>query len=327
MSYFLCSFRNQGKEVGEEEKPVCPGNETNEEVPPIRILEAIRRPGDENITYEEVPPVRIIEANRRHVSKTILEDEPVCPGEEQSTKPSEEEKPVCPGDENIAPPSSPVKVVEVVQNKGEVTIFKEKSKKKKWNPFKKSHKIIEKRSERQIVEYGPPEEPCKEEKLVFPGDEEPIKPSEEEKPVCPGDKEFAKIFEENLCPGDEKSIKPSEEEKPVCPEDEEFPKIIEENLCPGDKSMDFEPTRMRVVSLHMKSFLLSLILAVIIFVGVKVAFPEVDLQMIGGMSTIIFFVALFVQQLFSNNSCQCHVLSGEECTCHTLFGIYFGILI
>merc|ERR1719483_1494800 len=57
--------------------------------------------GDENITYEEVDPLKVIELKRRHASKIILEDKPVCPGDEEPTKPSEEEKPVCPGDENI----------------------------------------------------------------------------------------------------------------------------------------------------------------------------------------------------------------------------------
>ena len=84
-----------------EDGTVCPGDETNDEVPPIKILEAIHHPGDENITYEEVPPVRIREVLRRHASKTILEDEPVCPGDEEPTKPSEDEKPVCSGDEII----------------------------------------------------------------------------------------------------------------------------------------------------------------------------------------------------------------------------------
>ena len=193
--------------------------------------------------------------------------------------------------------------------------------------IQKSHKIIEKRSERQIVEYGPPEELCKEEKPVCPGDETityeevpPIKPSEEEKPVCPEDEELAKIFEENVCPGYEEPIKPSEEEKPACPGDEEFGRV--------SKDLPRTKNQMRVVNLHMKSFFLSFILAVIIFVGVKVAFPEVDVQMIGGMSMTVFFVAMLLQQLFNtNNSCQCHVLRGEECTCHTLFGIFFGILI
>ena len=47
----------------------------------------------------------------------------------------------------------------------------------------------------------------------------------------------------------------------------------------------------------MKSFFLSFNLAVIIFVGVKVAFPEVDLQMIGGMSMTVFFVAMLSIQM------------------------------
>merc|ERR1712083_542043 len=102
---------------------------------------------------------------------------------------------------------------------------------------------------------------------------------------------------------------------------DEEPTMVSEDL-PRTKN------HMKVVNLHMKSFFLSFILAVIIFVGVKVAFPEVDLQMIAGMSGMTFVVAHLVQQLFnSHNNCQCHVLRGEECTCHTLFGIYFGILI
>merc|ERR1719483_1029423 len=137
--------------------------------------------------------------------------------------PSKEEKPVCSGDENIAPPSTPVKLVEVVKNKGEVTIFKEKSKKKKWNPFKKSHKVIEKRREQQIVEYGPPEEHCKEEKPVCLGDEnityeevDPLKVIELKRSHA-----SKTILEDKpVCLGDEKPTKPSEEEKPVCPGDE-----------------------------------------------------------------------------------------------------------
>ena len=149
--------------------------------------------------------------------------------------------------------------MEVIKNKGEVTIFKEKSKKKKWNPFKKSHTVKEKRREQQIVEYG---------------DEEPTKLSEEEKPVFPGNEE---------------PTKPSEEVKPVCPEDDETTIVLEEE----------KPTKdhLRVVSLSMKSFFLSFILAVIIFVGVKVAFPDVDLLMIGGMSMVGFSVSILVQQL------------------------------
>ena len=319
MSYFLCNFRNQGKEVGEEEKPVFPGDETNVEVPPLTILEF----------------------KRSRAAQTILENKPVFPGDEEPTKPSEEEKPVCPGDENIdqevgKPPSTPVRLVEVTKNKGEVTIFKEKSKKKKWHPFKKSHKVIERRNEQQIVEYGPPEEPCK-----------------EDEPICLEDEN---ITYEEVSPLTIREVKNSHasqiilEDKPVSPGDDETPmdskvdeaKVFEEEkpVSPGDENMNGNPTRvcedlprtknqLRVVSLNMKSFLLSFILAVIIFVGVKVALPEVNLQMISGMSMIGFFVSLLVQQLFNSNNkcCQCHVLSGEECTCHTLFGIYFGILI
>ena len=54
---------------------------------------------------------------------------------------------------------------------------------------------------------------------------------------------------------------------------------------------------LKVVNLHMKSFFLSFILAWYIFVGVKVAFPEVDLQMIGGMSMTVFFVAMLSIQM------------------------------
>ena len=222
--------------------------------------------------------------------------------------------------------------MEVVKNKGEVTIFKEKSKKKKWNPFKKSHKVIEKRREQQIVEYG---------------DEEPTKLSEEEKPVCPEDEEPTKLSEEenSTCPGDDNIT--YEEVGPLtileaenrssqiileCSGDGKTPmdSKVDEDCEPSRVSEDLRRTKnhLKVVSLRMKSFFLSFVLAVIIFVGVKVVFPEVDLQMIGGISMIGFFVALLIQELFSsNNSCQCHVLSGEECTCHTLFGIYFGILI
>ena len=148
-----------------------------------KVMEIEKATKNQPITIEtgakKVDPLTIFEAKSR-TSKIILEDKPVCPGDdetpmdskvdEEPTKPSQEEKPVCPGDENIARPSTPVKLVEVIKNKGEVTIFKEKSKKKKWNPFKKSHKVIEKRREQQIVEYGPPEEPCKEEKPVCLGD-------------------------------------------------------------------------------------------------------------------------------------------------------------
>ena len=48
--------------------------------------------GDENITYEEVDPLKILELKRRHASKIILEVKPVCPGDEEPTKPSEDEK-------------------------------------------------------------------------------------------------------------------------------------------------------------------------------------------------------------------------------------------
>ena len=248
------------------------------------------KPTGSSEEFREVDPLKIIELKRGHVSQIILEEKPVCPGDEEPTKPSEEEKLVCPGDEEPTKPSTSVKLVEVIKNKGEVTISKEKSKKKKWNPFKKSHKVIEKRREQQIVEYG---------------DEEPTKLSEEEKPVCPGNEE---------------PTEPSEEEKPVCPRDDETTMVFEEEK-PTKVSENLTRTKnhLRVVSLSMKSFFLSFILAVIIFVGVKVAFPDVDLQMIGGMSMIGFSVSLLVQQLFNlNNSCQCHVLSGEECTCHTL---------
>ena len=100
--------------------------------------------GDENITYEEVDPLKILELKRRHASKIILEVKPVCPGDEEPTKPSEEEKPVCPGDENITYEEvDPLKIIE----------------------FKRSH------ASTIILEDKP----------VCPGDEEPTKPSEDEK--------------------------------------------------------------------------------------------------------------------------------------------------
>ena len=226
--------------------------------------------------------------------------------------------------------------MEVIKNKGEVTISKEKSKKKKWNPFKKSHKVIEKRREQQIVEYGD-EEPTKlskEEKPVCPGDEEPTKPSEEENSICPGDENitYEEVDPLTILESKNHTSQIILEEKPVCPGDGKTPmdSKVDEDCEPSRVSEQLPRTKnhLKVVSLRMKSFFLSFILAVIIFVGVKVVFPEVDLQMIGGISMIGFFVALLIQELFnSNNSCQCHVLSGEECTCHTLFGIYFGILI
>jgi hypothetical protein len=247
-----------------------------------------------------------------------------------------EEEPVCTGDENITyevVTSSPVKLVEVTNKKGEVTIYK-KSKKKNWNPFKISNKIIEKRSVQQIAEYGPPPDG----ELSDPCDVE----TETQLPLCPEnenidetstpvairevkrghaaltilDDEHTMVFKEEkpASPGDDETTMVFKEEKPVCPEDEE------PIMVPRTKN------HLRV-SLHMTSFILSLLLAVIIFVGVKVAFPEVDLQMIGGMSMTGFSVSLLLFQQWFNSCCQCHVLSGEECTCHTLFGVYFGILI
>merc|ERR1712083_59698 len=115
----------------EEEKLVSPGDE--EPTKPSEE-EKLLCPGDENITYEEVDPLKILELKRSHEEVIIQEDKPVSPGDEEHTKPSEEEELVSPGDEEPTKPSTPVKLVEVVQNKGEVTIFKEKSKKKKWNP-------------------------------------------------------------------------------------------------------------------------------------------------------------------------------------------------
>ena len=59
----------------------------------------------------------------------------------------------------------------------------------------------------------------------------------------------------------------------------------------------------------------------VILTRLKVAFPEVDPQI---MAVIGFVNSLLVQQWFNSNNaedCQCDVLLGEECTCHTLFGI------
>ena len=77
---------------------------------------------------EKVDPLTIFEAKSR-TSKIILEDKPVCPGDdetpmdskvdEEPTKPSKEEKPVCPGDENIAPLvkiSEPTEAVEATKS-------------------------------------------------------------------------------------------------------------------------------------------------------------------------------------------------------------------
>merc|ERR1719464_1065621 len=112
---------NQGKEIGDEDEPVCLGDEEP------------TKPSEEDKTYEEVDPLKIIELKRSHATEIILEDKPVSPGDEEPTKPSEEEKPVSPGDEEhtkpseeeelVSPgdeeptkPSTPVKLVEVVQN-------------------------------------------------------------------------------------------------------------------------------------------------------------------------------------------------------------------
>ena len=346
MSYFLCNFRNQGKEIGEEDKPVCPGNEEpskpseeDKPVDPLTILE--KRSRESEIILEDKP----VSPGDEEPTKPSEEEKPVSPGDEEHTKPSEEEELVSPGDEEPTKPSTPVKLVEVVQNKGEVTIFKEKSKKKKWNPFKKSHTVKEKRREQQIVEYG---------------DDEPTKLSEEEKPVCPRNEDRTyeevdplKIIElkrshateiiledKPVSAGNEEPTRPSEEENSIRPGDENQPDerityeevdpltileekyrtsqiILEEKpVCSGDGKTpmdskvdeDCEPSRvsedlrrtknhLRVVSLRMKSFFLSFILAVIIFVGVKVAFPDVDLLMIGGMSMVGFSVSILVQQL------------------------------
>ena len=46
------------------------------------------------------------------------------------------------------------------------------------------------------------------------------------------------------------------------------------------------------------SVMLSTFLAVVIIVGMKVAFPEVDPLMIGGMSMIGFTFSILVQQWF-----------------------------
>ena len=237
MSYFLCNFRNQGKEIGEEDE-LCLGDEEP------------TKPSVEDKTYEEVDPLKIIELKRSHATEIILEDKPVSAGNEEPTRPSEEENSIRPGDENQ--PDERITYEEV----DPLTILEEK--------YRTSQIILE------------------------------------EKPVCSGD---------GKTPMDSK---------------------VDEDCEPSRVSEDLRRTKnhLRVVSLRMKSFFLSFILAVIIFVGVKVVFPEVDLQMIGGISMIGFFVTLLIQQLSnSNNSFQCHVLSGEECTCHTLFGIYFGILI
>ena len=48
--------------------------------------------------------------------------------------------------------------------------------------------------------------------------------------------------------------------------------------------------------------MISTLLAVVITVGIKVAFPEVDPQMIGGMSMIGFSASLLVQQWFHSRS-------------------------
>ena len=139
-----------------------------------------------------------------------------------------------------------------------------------------------------------------EDKPVCPGNEEPTKPSEEDKPVDPltilekRSRESEIILEDKpVCPGNEEPTKPSEEDKPVFPGDDETTMVSED--LPRTKN------QLRVVSLHMKSLFLSFTLAVIIIVGVKVAFPDVDLQIIGGMSMIGFFtsigVSLLVQQL------------------------------
>ena len=325
-----------------------------EQNPTFKIVEEPICPRDENSTYEEVTPIKIREYKRSHASQIILERKPVCPGDEEPTLVFTEEKPVCPGDEEptlifteekpvcpgdeeptlvcteeksvcpgdeeptlvcteekpVCPEdekiTSPVILKEVTTNKGEVTIYKRKQK-KRWSPFKKSHKIIERRSQQQIAEYGP---------------------SEEQNPTC-NVAEPTKVCEEVAAPT--KVCEEVAEPTKVCEEVAEPTKVCEEVTEPIKVCEDLPGTKNQLkIALHAKSFIFSILLALIIFVGVKVAFPEVDLQMIGGMSMIGFLVSLLVHQWFiSNNSecCHCHVLSGEECTCHTLFGIYFGLLI
>ena len=71
------------------------------------------------------------------------------------------------------------------------------------------------------------------------------------------------------------------------------------------------PTQLGVVSLKMKAFCLSVILAVIIFFGIKVAFPEVDFSWFyqsapriqGRFSNVIVFSGKI-----AFNYLQCHAV-------------------
>ena len=74
--------------------------------------------------------------------------------------------------------------------------------------------------------------------------------------------------------------------------------------CTGLKNCQDLPKikNQQRLSLHLKSFILSILLVVVILVGIKVVFSEVDPQMIGGMAMIGFVVSFFVQQWFNAKS-------------------------